>query len=46
MNGYKIQEYQRLSGDEFEQTLGDCEGQGSLAYCSAWDLNQLSDYSL
>ena len=31
MNGYKIQEYQRLSGDEFEQTLGDCEGQGSLA---------------
>ena len=46
MNGYKIQEYQRLSGDEFEQTLGDCEGQGSLAYYSAWDLNQLSDYSL
>ena len=46
MNGYKIQEYQRLSGDEFEQTLGDCEGQGSLAYCSTWDLNQLSNYSL
>ena len=23
-----------LSGHEFEQTLGDSEGQGSLAYCS------------
>ena len=26
----------RLSGHEFEQTLGDSEGQGSLAYCSPW----------
>ena len=25
-----------LSGDEFEQTLGDSEGQGSLACCSPW----------
>ena len=27
----------RLNGHEFEQTLGDSEGQGSLAYCSPWD---------
>ena len=26
----------RLSGHEFEQTLGDAEGQGSLACCSPW----------
>ena len=26
----------RLNGHEFEQTLGDGEGQGSLAYCSPW----------
>ena len=25
-----------LNGHEFEQTLGDAEGQGSLAYCSPW----------
>ena len=25
-----------LSGHEFEQTLGDSEGQGSLARCSLW----------
>ena len=25
-----------LSGHEFEQTLGDSEGQGSLACCSPW----------
>ena len=25
-----------LSGREFEQTPGDSEGQGSLAYCSLW----------
>ena len=25
-----------LSGHEFEQTLGDGEGQGSLACCSPW----------
>ena len=28
--------YHRLSGHEFEQTLGDGEGQGSLACCSPW----------
>ena len=28
-----------LNGHEFEQTLGDGEGQGSLACCSAWGHN-------
>ena len=26
----------RLNGREFEKTLGDSEGQGSLAGCSPW----------
>ena len=26
----------RLNGHEFEQTPGDSEGQGSLAWCSSW----------
>ena len=26
----------QLNGHEFEQTLGDSEGQGSLACCSPW----------
>ena len=38
--------HHQLNGHEFEQTLGDCEGQGSLAYCSPWsykesDMNEL-----
>ena len=28
--------HHRLSGHEFEQTLGDSEGQGRLACCSPW----------
>ena len=28
--------HHRLNGHEFEQTLGDCEGQGSLECCSPW----------
>ena len=28
--------YDGLNGHEFEQTLGDSEGQGSLACCSPW----------
>ena len=28
--------YHRLNGRDFEQTLGDSEGQGSLACCSPW----------
>ena len=30
------------SGNEFEQTLGDNEGQGSLECCSPWDREELS----
>ena len=32
--------YHRLNGDEFEQTPGDNEGQGSLGCCSPWDHKQ------
>ena len=28
--------HHRLNGHEFEQTLGDGEGQGSLVCCSPW----------
>ena len=28
--------HHQLNGHEFEQTLGDNEGQGSLAWCSPW----------
>ena len=28
--------HHQLKGPEFEQTLGDSEGQGSLACCSPW----------
>ena len=28
--------HQRLSGHEFEQAMGDGEGQGYLACCSPW----------
>ena len=30
--------HHRLNGCEFEQTLGNGEGQGSLACCSPWGL--------
>ena len=26
----------RLNGHEFQQNLGDSEGQGSLVYCRSW----------
>ena len=29
--------HHQLNGHEFEQTLGDDEGQGSLVCCSPWD---------
>ena len=38
--------HHRLNGHEFEQALGDGEGQGSLECCSPWGHNesgQLSD---
>ena len=28
--------HHQLKGHEFEQTLGDSEGQGSLVGCSSW----------
>ena len=31
-----VEWHHRLSGHEFEQTLEDSEGQGSLACCSPW----------
>ena len=31
----------RLSGHEFEETLGDGEGQESLACCSPWGCKEL-----
>ena len=31
----------RLNGHEFEQALGDGEGQGSLACCSPWGHKEL-----
>ena len=32
--------HHRLDGREFEQVLGDGEGQGSLAFCSPWGHEQ------
>ena len=31
----------RFNGHEFEQTLADSEGQGSLMCCSPWDYKEL-----
>ena len=31
-----VRKRNQLNGDEFEQTPGDSEGQGSLACCSPW----------
>ena len=35
--------HHRLNGQEFEQTLGDSEGQGSLACCSPWGCKEPLD---
>ena len=32
--------YHLLNGHEFEQTLGDSEGQGSLVCCRPWGLKE------
>ena len=32
--------HHRLNGHEFEQTLGDGDGQGSLACCSPWSCKE------
>ena len=31
-----VRYHHQLNGDEFEQTLGDGEGQGNLTCCSPW----------
>ena len=33
--------HHQLNGHEFEQALGDCEGQGSLMCCSPWGHKEL-----
>ena len=33
--------HHRLNGHEFEQTLGDSNGQGSLVCCSPWGCKEL-----
>ena len=33
--------HHQLNGHEFEQPLGDSEGQGSLACCSPWGHKEL-----
>ena len=33
--------YHLLNGHEFEQTLGDSEGQGNLVCCSSWGHKEL-----
>ena len=34
--------HHRLKGHEFEQALGDSEGQGSLVCCSPWGCKELN----
>ena len=36
-----VEWHHRLNGHEFEQTLGDSEGQGSRVYCSPWGCKEL-----
>ena len=40
-----IRYYHRLNGHEFEQILGDCEGQKSLACCRTWGHKELDTTS-
>ena len=35
-----VEWHHRRDGHEFEQTLKDCEGQGSLACCSPWSCKE------
>ena len=35
-----VRQHHQLSGHEFDQTLGDNEGQGSLACCSPWSCKE------
>jgi len=35
--------YRQFIGHEFEETLGDSEGQGSMASCSPWGCKELKN---
>ena len=35
-----VRQYHRPNGHEFEQTLGDSEGQGSMVCCGPWGLKE------
>ena len=35
-----VGQHHQINGHEFEQTLGDSEGQGSLACCGPWDCKE------
>ena len=37
--------YHRFNGHEFEQTLGDCEGQGGLVCCSPLVTKSQTDWA-
>ena len=36
-----VEQHHRLNGHEFEQALGDGDGQGGLACCSPWGCEEL-----
>ena len=36
-----VTQHHQLNGLEFEETLGDSEGQGSLVFCSPWGRKEL-----
>ena len=38
-------QHHQVNGHEFEQTPGDCEGQGRLACCSPWGCKELTQFS-
>ena len=38
---FSLMGHHQFNGHEFEQTLGDDEGQGSLACCSPWGRKEL-----
>ena len=41
MEDKTVEWHHLLNGHEFKQTLGDSEGQGSLASCSPWSCKEL-----
>ena len=36
-----VRQHHRLKGREFEQTLGDSEGEGNQAWCPPWGTKEL-----